>query len=440
MAGQLWLEPGQKLNATTLFDKNETKKERNDRMRKSKTNIHNPAAMSRVLSALIAGSTLAVLLLGPSRAALAQCYLQTNLDSDVAGMAEFTDTNLVGAWGIVHSSTSPWWVNTTVSGLSLLFNGAGQAIPLVVAIPPTNPATATGIVFNGGTNFLIKSNLPAVFLFATLNGAISGWNPGLSNRLLAVIEVDNSATAGYTGLTLAQTTNGEDRLYAADYIQDKIDVFDGEFNAVTLPSGAFTDQKIPAGFHVFNIQHINDDLYVTYAPTNVFGSPGAPGQGFVDVFDVSGTLVRRLEHGCWMDAPWGVALAPADFGKFSNRILVGMFNTGQIAAFSAEHGRFRGVLRGPDGAPVANGKGLWGLGFGNNASAGPTNTLYFASDFLSTNGLHGLFGAFTAGACQDVDDDQGRAQVLDRDPDDHRRGHDCEADRDDRDDDHDHDD
>src|SRR5215469_4809400 len=131
-------------------------------------------------------------------------YVQSNLVSDVAGVAEFTDTNLVGAWGTVHSSTSPWWVNTTASGLSLLFNGMGQPLPLIVAIPPTNPAMATGIVFNGGDGCQVEAGKPARFIFVTLNGTISGWNFAQANPKLAVLKVDNSAHAGYTGVTLAQ--------------------------------------------------------------------------------------------------------------------------------------------------------------------------------------------------------------------------------------------
>jgi uncharacterized protein (TIGR03118 family) len=325
-----------------------------------------------------------------------QTYVQTNLVSDLPGMGLMTDTNLVGAWGVARSSTSPWWVNTTVSGLSLLFNGAGQSLPVVVAIPPTNPATATGIAFNGGTGFEVASDTPARFIFATLNGTISGWSGAQSNTHLAVLKVDNSSTASYTGLTLAPT-NAHDYLYAANFRQDRIDVFDNTFAPVTLPAGAFTDHRVPSSLSVFNVQLVGQSLYVTYAPTNVFGGGTGPGKGLVDVYNLNGKLLQRLQSGYWMNAPWGVAQAPANFGLLSNRILVGMFGSGAIAAFDSRHGGFQDFLRDPDALPLVIEKGLWGLGFGNGANAGPTNTLYFAADFVFGGQFHGLFGTVTVG-------------------------------------------
>jgi len=369
--------------------------------------------LNRMKRAWLVVVPMAILALAQS--ASAQFYQETNLVSDVPGLASFTDTNLVGAWGITRSPASPWWVNSTLGGVSLLFDGAGQPFPtnnpLVVAIPPV-PATATAIAFNGGSGFQVQSNKPAIFIFTTLNGTISGWNPGQTNRLLAVLEVDNSGKAGYTGLTIAQR-NGADFLYAANYLGNKIEVFDTAFNPVVLPSGAFADADIPDGLSVFNVQSLKGALFVTYAPTNVFGNGTAPGQGFVDVFDPDGTLLGRLKHGRWMDAPWGVTLAPANFGHFSDKILVGMFGSGQIAAFDTKHGNFHGLLEGADGLPltIGTGKGLWGLDFGNGATAGPTNALYFASDVASTNGFHGIFGAITPlPPMEDSDEDRGGDQ------------------------------
>jgi uncharacterized protein (TIGR03118 family) len=343
----------------------------------------------------------AALLVGYSQSLQAQVsvqtYVQTNLVSDLPGLGLVTDTNLVGAWGTTRSGTSPWWVNTTMSGLSLVFNGAGQPLPVVVAIPPTNSANATGIAFNGGTGFEVASNTPARFIFATLNGTISGWSSAQSNTHLAVLMVDNTATASYTGLTLAQN-NGQDFLYAANFLQDSIDVFDTNFSPVSLPAGAFKDHKVPSNLSVFNVQLIGESLYVTYAPTNVFGGSSGPGDGFVEVFDLNGRLRQRLESGYWMNAPWGVTLAPADFGLLSNRILVGMFGSGAIAAFDSRQGKFQDFLRNTDALPLVIEKGLWGLGFGNGGSAGPTNTLYFASDVMLLAGqFHGLFGTLTVG-------------------------------------------
>lgn len=336
---------------------------------------------------------LAALSLASSQIVTAQFYVQTNLVSDFSGLGLATDTNLVGAWGTVHSATSPWWVNTTFSGKSLLFNGAGQPLSLVVSIPPTNGANATGIVFNGGNGFEVGSNMPARFIFATLNGTISGWNPTQPNPAVAVLTVSNS-DAAYSGIALAQN-NGQEFLYAADFARNQIEVFDTNFTSVTLPAGAFTDSRVPAGLSAFNVQLVGDWLYVTYAPTNALGSGTGPGLGWVDVFSVKGVLHRRLEHGFWMNSPWGVVQAPADFGVLSNRLLVGMFGSGAIGSFDAHSGRFRGFMRDTDGLPLVVAKGLWGLGFGNGASAGQTNVLYFASDLRFAGQFHGIFGTLT---------------------------------------------
>ena len=336
-------------------------------------------------------------MIGFSTRASAQFYEQTNLVSDVPGKAINTDTNLLGAWGTTHSSTSPWWVNTTVGGTSLLFNGAGVPLPLVVTIPPpaghTNRSSPTGVVFNGGTNFQVMPGKQAVFIFATRDGTISGWNPG-ANATTAIITVSNSPNASYTGLAIFEQ-DGTNLLFAANFGQDRIDVFNGSFQPVTLPSVAFVDDEVPNKFSVFNIQLINGMFYVTYAPKDLFQTLGGRGQGYVSVFNLNGDLQMRLRHGFWMDAPWGVTLAPKEFGKLSNHILVGMFGSGQIAAFDTEHGNFHGLMRGPEGQPITMGTGLWGLGFGNGSAAGPADALYFAADFAFNGGLHGLFGTLT---------------------------------------------
>ena len=365
-----------------------------------------------------------VALLTTLEAASGQFYQQTNLVSDVAGLAMAKDTNLIGAWGITASPTSPWWVNSTVGGRSLIINGAGQPQSLVVTIPPTNGATATAIVFNGGLGFQVSTGEPAVFLFATLNGVLSGWNPGQSNRTVAKVVVNNAGKAGYTGLTIAQS-GGKDFLYAANYFGDRIEVFDTNFNAVAVTNGAFEDGRVPGGFSVFNIQLISSNhLYVTYAPTNALGGPAIPGNGFVDVYSPEGELLHRLRHGPWMNSPWGVTVAPGDFGRFSHKLLVGMFGSGNIAAFDLRRGHFRGVLRGTDEAPLTLSQGLWGLGFGNGASAGPTNVLYFAQDIVNTNGFHGLFGAImTAPGGPDNDGDRDDQMGQDQDDDDEGQDH-----------------
>ncbi|HUE36173.1 MAG TPA: TIGR03118 family protein [Candidatus Acidoferrum sp.] len=342
-------------------------------------------------------------MLAASGAAAKTFYARTNLVSDIPGFAAFTSSNLIGAWGITRSATSPWWVNSTVGGVSQLFNGAGEPFPtnspLVVAIPPV-PSQASGIVFNGGGGFDVASNASALFIFVTLNGSISGWSPAQANPKLATLKVNNPGAA-YTGVTIAPL-NGTNALYVANYGEDRIEVYGQNFSPVMLSSNAFTDDDVPANLNVFNVQLISSNLlFVTYAPLDVFGNSTVPGAGFVSVFSTDGILLGHLRHGPWMNAPWGVTPAPGH----NHTLLVGMFGSGQIAQFDADYGSFRGLLKGPDGRPIEIGKGLWGLGFGNGATAGPTNQLFFAADDVTTNGFHGVFGAFVPVHHSDEDDD-----------------------------------
>jgi uncharacterized protein (TIGR03118 family) len=306
-------------------------------------------------------------------------------------MASATDTNLMGAWGMAHSPTGPWAVTTTFGGVAVMINGAGQSLPRVVTIPQTKPIFMTGIVFNQGTGFDVARNLPAQFIMATLNGTILGWNPNQSDPSVAVIAVNHYGTAGYSGLSLARY-RGRDLLYVANFLQKRVDVFDTTFNPITLWSGAFEDRQVPASLAVFNVQVISNLVYVTYAATNVFTGGLGPGRGFVSVFNLDGVLVRGLQYGFWMNDPWGVVLAPRNFGYLSNRILVGMFGSGAIAAFDATNGQFVDFLRNRDALPLIISQGLWQLEFGNGAGAGPTDTLYFATDFQFGRSFYGLVG------------------------------------------------
>jgi uncharacterized protein (TIGR03118 family) len=342
-------------------------------------------------------------------------YARTNLVSDIPGLAAFTDTNLAGAWGITRSATSPWWVNSTLGGVSLVFNGAGEPFPtnspIVVAIPPV-PSEASGIVFNGGGGFDVASNAPAAFIFVTLDGSVSAWSPAQANHALATLEVDNP-TASYTGVTIA-SLNGTNALYVANFGQDRIDVFDQHYGPMMLSSNAFANDDVPTNLSVFNVQLISSNLlFVTYAPIDVFGTGAAPGAGYVSVFSTDGILLGHLRHGPWMNAPWGVTPVPGH----DDTVLVGMFGDGRIAEFDANYGKFRGLLRGPHGHPIEIGMGLWGLVFGNGGNAGPTNQLYFAADDVTTNGFHGVFGALTPvkhNFGRDDDDDQGDDDGGDR--------------------------
>jgi uncharacterized protein (TIGR03118 family) len=318
-------------------------------------------------------------------------YAQTNLVSDLAGYAFATDTNMMGAWGMAHSPTGLWAVTTTFGGVALMVNGAGQPQSTVITIPQRQPIFSTGIAYNSGAGFQVSRNVPAQFLMATLNGTIVGWSPNQSDPSVAVIVVNNFGTAGYAGLTLAQQ-RGQDFLYVANFQQNRIDVFDASFAPVGMPSTAFKDKQVPPELAPFNVQAISNLLYVTYASTNVFAGGLGPGRGFVSVYNPEGVLIRGLQYGFWMNAPWGVVQAPANFGHLSNRLLVGMFGSGVIAAFDPTNGKFVDFLRNKNLLPLIISRGLWQLEFGNGRAAGPTDTLYFATDFQFGINFYGLIG------------------------------------------------
>ena len=323
---------------------------------------------------------------------------QINLVSDVPNLAQITDPNLVNPWGMARSPTGPWWIADNGMGVSTVYNGTGKPFPannpLVITVPPPNngtpPSTPTGIVFNGASDFEVASGKPARFIFVTEDGTISGWNSS-ANSTSAILKVDNSP-AVYKGVTIAQKGNAS-FLYVANFSGGSVDVFDTDFKPVELAANAFTDKNIPADFAPFNVQYINGKIFVTFAEQDAqkHDNLDGPGLGFVDVFDTSGNLLMSLEHGNWMNAPWGIVLAPSDFGSFSEELLVGNFGSGQIAAFDPENGNFHDTLRNISGEEITI-EGLWGLGFGNGANAGPNNTLFFTAGI--NDETHGIFGTF----------------------------------------------
>ena len=334
-------------------------------------------------------------------------FLQTNLVADLPNVAQFTDANLLNPWGLSYAPGGPFWVSDNNGGVSTLYNGQGQNQSLVVNIPsPTNPTgatgTPTGTVFNGGSGFVVTNGTtsgPAAFLFATEDGTIVGWSPAVSSTQ-AFIAVDNSANptaangAVYKGLAIGVDSTGRTLLYAANFRAGTIDIFDQNFHAATVP-GAFTDTKIPAGFAPFDIQNINGKLYVTYAKQDAskHDDTAGPGNGFVDVFNTNGVLQTRLVSGGQLNSPWGITQAPANFGTFSNDLLVGNFGNGRINAYAPTNGAFLGTLSDGQGNPIVI-DGLWGLKFGNGGQAGPTNTLYFSAGPNHEN--DGLFGTLQA--------------------------------------------
>ena len=323
-----------------------------------------------------------------SASVFAQHYQQTNLVSDVPGLAAATDPNLVNAWGLARSATSPWWVADNGTGVSTLYTGAGAILSLVVTIPVppggTPPSAPTGIVFNGSSDFQGDR-----FIFVTEEGIVAGWSGGTS----AVLRKNNAGSAIYKGVTIAEN-DGENFLFAANFFAGTVDVFDKDYMPVSLDAGAFSDPDIPEGFAPFNVQTIAGKVFVAFAKQDEDREDevAGPGLGFVDAFDAGGNLIMRLRSGRWMNAPWGIVLTPGDFGKLSNRLLVGQFGSGQIASFDPVNGNFHGLLRGTHGQPLTI-DGLWALSFGNGAAAGPTNKLFFTAGIDDEE--HGLFGTIT---------------------------------------------
>jgi uncharacterized protein (TIGR03118 family) len=328
-------------------------------------------------------------------------FLQTNLVADRPRVALFFDPRLVNAWGIVASSTSPFWVNDNGTGLATVYSFGNPPPgspfgpqPLFVLIPtppggmpPTNP---TGIVFNSNMkDFIVSANGQsgnAFFLFATEDGTISGWNPQVDGTH-AILEVNTFGAAVYKGLALGSNSQGN-FLFAADFRQGTVDAFNSSFGFV----GSFTDPSLASrGFAPFNIKNLNGLLYVTFAKQNKakHDDVAGKGNGFVDVFDTSGHLLGRLISGGQLNSPWGLTIAPAGFGLFGGALLVGNFGDGRIHAYNSFTGQFLGELANQRNRPLVI-DGLWGLTFGNNAAAGSSQTLFFTAG--PNEEKHGLLG------------------------------------------------
>jgi uncharacterized protein (TIGR03118 family) len=319
-------------------------------------------------------------------------YRQTNLVSDLPGFAQIQDPLLVNPWGIALSATSPFWVANNVSSTSTLYGGDVGGSPftknaLNVSIPGALP---TGTVFSGSsTDFAFTaggSTGPARFIFASISGNITAWKGGLTSAVV-VAHQDNHV---YTGLAIGN--NGTANfLYAANFSQKKIDVYDKNFASTTL-AGNFTDPTLPADYTPFNIQNLGGKLYVEYAKVDpvTFEDQAGPGNGYVSVFDTNGNFLSRLVSNGPLNSPWGAAIAPAGFGAFPGALLVGNFGDGRINAFNPTTGAFLGTLNDEAGNPVEIEK-LWAITFGNGVGAGDTGTLYFASGYDDEE--HGLFGS-----------------------------------------------
>jgi len=384
-----------------------------------------------------AGALLALIM---QAVCFAQHYKQTNLVSDTSGVAPVTDPQLVNPWDLSRSSSSPWWISDNATGLSTLYNGAGAKQPLVVTIPQADPnnkntplGTPTGTIANSSqTDFLLAPGKPSLFLFSTIEGTIAGWNPTVAVTLgaappstHAVTVIKTSDGSSYTGLTSA-FIDGKRFLYAANFTKGRVDVYHNAFHLVDLSKqhfnedsadhdnghsakNSFADENLPHNYVPFNVQAIGNDIVVTYV-LHEEGSPfetDGPGLGFVDTYTSSGRLLQRLEHGDWLNAPWGVALAPFDFGPFSHDLLIGQFagwgrysvERLQIAAYDLATGKFDGLLQDASGKPLAI-NGIWALSPGNvspansDAAAAPAAQVYFTAG--PNHGSGGLFGYLAA--------------------------------------------
>jgi uncharacterized protein (TIGR03118 family) len=267
----------------------------------------------------------------------------------------------------------------------------GKKSSIPTAPTNTEGGNPTGQVFNPTADFVVSQgghSGKAVFIFSAEDGTISGWNGGT----LAEI-VDTQRGAVYKGMAIA-ARRGANFLYVTNFGKRRVDVFDATFGRVHLDDDAFRDERLPRGYAPFGIQNIGDSLYVTFAKKEAGSNDEAHGAGlgFVDVFSPSGRLLKRLEHGPWLDAPWGVVLAPGDFGRFSHHVLVGQFGSGEIAAYNLATGHFVGKVLDLSNV-VLKIEGLWALSFGNGAAAGPFNTLFFTAGIEDE--AHGLFGTLT---------------------------------------------
>ena len=385
-----------------------------------------------------------VLALIMGTACFGQRYTQTNLVSNADGAARVTDPQLINPWGMSPSPSSAWWVSDQRTGFSTVYNGAGAKQSLIVAIPQADPnnkntptGTPTGAIFNNSqTDFLLAPGKPARFLFSTIDGTIAGWNPNVavaqgtalpSRHAVTVVKTGDGSS--YTGLTSA-FIDGKPYLYAANFTKGRVDVYDSAFHPVRLSDenssavwsddrayfseSSFVDDRLPRPYAPFNVQAIGNDIVVTYAihqqPVSPLETDG-PGLGFVDIYNSKGRLLLRLEHGDWLNAPWGVALAPADFGRFSHNLLIGQFagggdtqSSGYIAAYDLTTGKFNGLLQDAGGKPLAI-KGILALSPGNfspnnvDSTAGRTAQVYFTAGPNHCAG--GLFGYLSAVSTED---------------------------------------
>jgi uncharacterized protein (TIGR03118 family) len=327
--------------------------------------------------------------------------IQQNLVSDGFVDADHIDPNLINPWGISYPPTGPFWISDAGAGVTTLCNGTGAtviptgghaAIVISTSEDDPRPGIPTGQVFNGATGgFEITANdhtASASFLFATINGTISGWNPTVDPAATVIAVDDGPEGAVYTGLAIASTDAGK-LLYVADFANHEVAVYDSSFKELD----PILDPFIPASYSPFNVQVLEGHLFVTFAQLGPDGrSVDGLGKGYVDEFDLDGTLLHRIASNGPLDAPWGLAIAPASFGEFAGDLLVGNFGDGTINVYDRETNAFIGKLTGEDGTPIQNDR-LWTLIPGNGGTGGDTQVIYFTAGL--ENEEHGVFGSLT---------------------------------------------
>ena len=356
-------------------------------------------AVLAALTALAAAAAIGAF----ARPAPPNAYVVRALASDRAGAARIRDTSLVNPFGLAASPTGPWWTANEAQDSSTLYadNGAKQLLTVTVEGGPT------GVAYNGGRGFVVRARgvaYPARFVYASEDGMIRGWSPSVPTGWSTASEVaiDRSGEgAVFRSLAIATLRDGSSRLYATDFHNGRVNVFDEQWRPV-VRAGAFEDAAIPAWYAPYGIYAHGDRVFVTFASPAPVNGNDAPTGGYVDEFDVDGRLVARVARMGRLRAPWGLALAPSGFGRFGGDLLVANFGDGHVNAFRRDGGSwsYDGTLRRPDGRPIAI-NGLWGIAFGNGRFAGRTDTLYFTAGPHRWRGatetaVHGLFGSIVA--------------------------------------------
>jgi uncharacterized protein (TIGR03118 family) len=354
-----------------------------------------PAALAATLAA-------ALLVVGAAPAAgPGNHYTVTPLASDIPGLAPTTDPNLMNTWGLARSATSPWWIANNATTSASVYTGAGMRVDIGGLTAQGVPGDPTGAVFSGiagqfqvGTAADPNTLAPSNFIFDSEDGTISAWRIGST---AAQVTVPASATDGavFKGLAISNGPSGP-RLYATDFANGIVDVFDGSWTQLNLP-GAFVDPSLPKNYAPFGIQTIGDRVFVTYGKQQPGSTDEAHGQGlgFVDAYDLDGNFLGRVAQHGQLNAPWGLAMAPASFGRFGGDLLVGNFGDGRINAYAElpnGHFEHRGTLHAAGGGKLSI-DGLWALEFGNAGANGDPQTLFFTAGL--NDEADGLFGTIT---------------------------------------------